>query len=602
MRFVRASLSSWLLIATTVGTVVPAEAQRNAVGPTKHVLAIYSTRRDAPMSTVGDRELPVLLEQGLKHNLLFYSEYIDLGRFPDADYQQAFSDFLRVKYAGQRMDLVIAIQDAAVNFLDKYRSQAFPDVPVVFLAIAPITHSMANATGVNARIDLASTLALALELQPDLRNVFVVSGTGIPDKRYEDLARSQLQPFAAELNVTYLSGLLANDLETQLTTLPRNSIVYYLVVYADAAGELVSPSKYLQRVASLARAPTYSWVDTALGYGIVGGSLLDARAMMTTLSDLALRVLNGEAADSIPVTSPNLNVRQVDWRQLRRWGISESRVPAGVAVLFREPTVFEEYRTYILGTISVVILQSMLIGGLLIQRKRRRRAEHSLRASNAQIQHLAGRLITAQEAERARIARELHDDVGQQMALLSMDLELLRRAAHSETEVLAREALNRVRDVAGSVRHLSHRLHPATLRLIGLLPALETLRNELAHADLAIELTGDNVPPAIPPEVTLCLFRIVQEALQNALKHSGARNVSVRLSGGSEGLALEIVDDGAGFDVENVWGKGLGLISMAERAEAIGGRLEIRSKPGSGTRLHISVPLVVVQSEEPAPI
>ena len=115
------------------------------------------------MSATGDRELPRLLEQGLGDDLNFYfSEYIDQGRFPDTGYQAAFSDFLRVKYKGQRIDLVIAIQSAAVEFINQRRDELFPDTPVVYLALAPLTRRLANSTGVIAQLDLARTLALAV--------------------------------------------------------------------------------------------------------------------------------------------------------------------------------------------------------------------------------------------------------------------------------------------------------------------------------------------------------------------------------------------------------------------------------------------------------
>ena len=243
MRSVFPFLNVWLLVAAALGAGIPAEAQQNASRTTKHVLVLYSSGRDAPMSTVGNRELPTMIEARLTHDLLFYSEYIDQGRFPEPAYQEAFKDFLGVKYAGQRMDLVIGIQDAAVSFLERFRPEVFPDVPVVFLAISPPAQRLRNATGVITRIDLSSTLTLARDLQPDVRNVFVVSGAGVPDKRYENLARSQLRPFETDLNITYLPGLLAKDLETRLATLPRSSIVYYLVVYTDSAGELFSPMR-----------------------------------------------------------------------------------------------------------------------------------------------------------------------------------------------------------------------------------------------------------------------------------------------------------------------------------------------------------------------
>ena len=144
---------------------------------------------------------------------------------------------------------------------------------------------------------------------------------------------------------------------------------------------------------------------------------------------------------------------------------------------------------------------------------------------------------------------------------------------------------------------LSHRLHPARLRLLGLVEALEGLQSELSQPDVTITFAHENVPPLLPPDLTLCLFRIVQEALQNALKHGKAQNVSVDLRGVSDGIALTIVDDGVGFDVDAAWGKGLGLISMNERVEAIGGTFELRSSPGAGTRLEVRVPVSILSHD-----
>jgi signal transduction histidine kinase len=145
---------------------------------------------------------------------------------------------------------------------------------------------------------------------------------------------------------------------------------------------------------------------------------------------------------------------------------------------------------------------------------------------------------------------------------------------------------------------LSHRLHPAKLRLIGLVAALQSLRLELSQSGIAIAFTHDNVPSTLSPDLTLCLFRVVQEALQNAIKYSKAREVSVHLGGSPFGLTLSVVDDGVGFDVEAASSKGLGLVSMKERLEALGGSLEIRSNPGFGTRVEATAPLDAVQSSE----
>jgi signal transduction histidine kinase len=141
-------------------------------------------------------------------------------------------------------------------------------------------------------------------------------------------------------------------------------------------------------------------------------------------------------------------------------------------------------------------------------------------------------------------------------------------------------------------------LHPTKLRLIGLVSALQSLQRELSRSDTAITFTHDGVPGDLPPNVTLSLYRIVQEALQNALKYSRAKAINVALRGSPEGLVLTIVDNGVGFDVGASWGKGLGLISIGERIEAIGGTLDIRSAPGGGTSFTIKVPHAVEQRSE----
>ncbi len=550
------------------------------------------------MANAGQRALPQVLEQGIGEDVTHYAEYIDQGRFPDPAYQAALSDFLRVKYKQERIDLVIAIQSAAIDFITERRSELFADTPVVFLSLSPLGRRPANSTGVIAELDLAATLALAVALQPDIRHVFVVSGAGVPDRTYERLTRAQLRPFEPRLTITYLSGLTTKDLETRLATLPEHSVVYYLVVYQDGAGHDLSPMAFGERVAAIARAPTYTWSDALMGRGIVGGSLLDRQSMMEAVGQLGVRVLRGERADSIPTSSPNLNTSQVDWRQLRRWGIDEARVPSGTLVMFQEFSVWDRYKVYILGAIAILLAQTALIGGLLVQRARRRSAEETVRGSESalrssyeRIRDLGARLLNAQEAERARIARELHDDVSQQVALLEIALELLSRASPEDAKELGDEALTRANLIARSVHELSHRLHPAKLRLIGLVAALNGLRHELSQSNIAVTFTHDAVPSALPADLTLCFFRIAQEALHNAIKYSGTTRASVHLSGHPDRLALTIVDDGVGFDVDAAWGKGLGLISMRERLEALGGTLEIRSAPGTGTRLEVTAPL-----------
>jgi signal transduction histidine kinase len=567
----------------------------------KQVLVLYATRRDAQIAVVGDRELPQILEEGLTRRVDYYSEFIDQSRFPGLDYLDAFRDFLGLKYGDRRFDLIIAMGDIPLEFVAANRARLFANVPLVYFASRPPPHPLENATGVIALLNLAETVALATTLQPGTRHLFVVSGIGGGNETYERAAREQFRSFESRLAITYLSGLPTKDLEKRLAALPDHSIVYYLVVDRDGANEHFHPLAYLDRITALSNAPVYCWVDSAMGHGIVGGSLKVQAAEVRAVARVAVRVLRGERADRIPPSSANLNVPQVDWRQLRRWRISEALVPPGVLILNETSSAWYRYRAYILGVLMLVLVQTALITGLLVQRTRRQQAEASarlsqakLRASYERIRDLGARLLNAQEIERLRIARELHDDIGQQAALLTMDLDLLGgRQARNKVVGAARI---RAHSIARSLHDLSHRVHPATLRLIGLLPALQALERELSESEMAIAVTHENVP-MLPDELTVCLFRIVQEALTNALKHSSARDVSVHIRGEPDSLSITVADDGIGFDVDAAWGQGLGLVSMNERVVAMGGKLDIDSASGAGTRLRITVPLTAYTAE-----
>src|SRR5882672_2090708 len=228
----------------------------------KQVLVLYSARRDAQIVLIGEREFPRVLDRGLPDGLDYYSEYIDRARFPDPLYKAAFRDFLRLKYRDKRFDVVIAIQDPALEFVREHQGDLFADTPIVYFAGSAAIAPLANATGIVAGVDFTRTLALVAQLQPDVRQVFVVSGTETGDVEYERLAREQFRSFESRLTFTYLSGLTTTDLERRLAALPSHSIVYYVIVNRDGAGAYFHPLEYLDRLAAVANAPIYCWVDS----------------------------------------------------------------------------------------------------------------------------------------------------------------------------------------------------------------------------------------------------------------------------------------------------------------------------------------------------
>src|SRR5215471_8887549 len=183
---------TWLILAVSA-LGVPARA--SAANDRKQVLVLFSMRRDTQIATIGDRELPRLLERGLSNKIDYYSEYIDAGRFSDEQYRAAFRQYLALKYRGTHLDLVIAMQEIAIEFIARYRDGLFRETPVVFQALRRPVRDVANATGVVTEFEFGRTLAMALELQPETTRVFVVSGSSVRDQQYEANAREQFRSF-----------------------------------------------------------------------------------------------------------------------------------------------------------------------------------------------------------------------------------------------------------------------------------------------------------------------------------------------------------------------------------------------------------------------
>jgi two-component system sensor histidine kinase UhpB len=233
---------------------------------------------------------------------------------------------------------------------------------------------------------------------------------------------------------------------------------------------------------------------------------------------------------------------------------------------------------------------SWLLAVLIEQRVDMRRA---LVHSSREVRELAGRLIEAQEQERSRIARDLHDDINQRLASVSIELSAIRRSAGASGTDLA-HVQDELIALSEDVRHLSHNLHPSMLHETGLEAALGSLCNTQRHRngpsiDLNVMPNADNLPDA----VALCLYRAAQEALGNAIRHARARAIEVRLGVVDQLAELRVDDDGIGFSMtgEAVRRRGLGLLSLEERAKLLGGSFDLNTSPGKGTHVCIRIPL-----------
>jgi len=215
------------------------------------------------------------------------------------------------------------------------------------------------------------------------------------------------------------------------------------------------------------------------------------------------------------------------------------------------------------------------------------------------VRNMNEKLIEAHEEERSRIARELHDDISQRVAFLAVHMGNLKRRIPASSPELGQQigdVRTKIEDLAADIQALSHRLHSSKLELLGLAAAADSFCVELSDRHgVKIDYHAENIPGELQPEISQCLFRVLQEALQNATKHSGSKDFKVSLTGRTDDIELTVQDSGIGFKPEDVLkGRGLGLTSMKERLRLVNGQLSIDSNPQHGTTVEARVPLNLI--------
>jgi PAS domain S-box-containing protein len=352
----------------------------NALGQTppvpKRILAVHwEDKTDAAEEF--DRSLQQALRSSGPGPVDYYSEFLDATRFPGEDQSEALATFLRRKYASRKMDVVVTDTPPPLDFLFKYRSDLFADIPIVFATTQRPSEAHlaagAGATGITYS-GYRETLELALRLHPGSEHVFIVSNSLPTGPSWERVVRDDLEGFQSPADITYLTDLPLEELTTRLRTLPRHSIVLYVWQRGvNRQGVALDTHDLLSFIAPSVPAPIYGLSFANVGLGIVGGYVWTRETRAAKLAEITLKVANGTPPADIPVENSPL-VPMFDWRQLQRWGIAEDDLPPNSIIHFKTITMWEQYRWRILAVMLVVILQALLIGALLLERNRSRRA------------------------------------------------------------------------------------------------------------------------------------------------------------------------------------------------------------------------------------
>jgi signal transduction histidine kinase len=591
------------------------------------VLLIYQQQAETQPMLEFSQPLRETLENELEGSVEFYQEALDLDRFSGRERSFPLVRYFEEKYRRFPIDVVVPVGGRALRFaIDRLRP-ILPDVPIVFaLCAEPQTDPASLPENVTGRIASASrfepTLWMARRLQPDAQRVVVIGGAGPNDSASVRAALSALAPLRDSLAIDVLQGMSLDALLPRLRQLEHRSIVIFANYRQDGHGLVFEPLDVVGSIARAASAPMYAQLQTYIGEGVLGGSVLRFDDEGRRTGGLVARVVRLRPGQRIPAVERVAKSFVADWRQLRRFGLSESRLPPGTEVLYREPTAWQRHRTVVLPTLGIIVAELFLIGTLLVERRRRKVAqkaadEQQLRADETrrQVTHM-GRVALLGELATT-ISHELRQPLAAIRANADTGAKLVRRRGGTLTEddrELCDEIFRAIADddalasdIISRVRSLVRR-EELPQQLVDLNEVCQTsarlLRYEALTRRADITLSLDPHLPAVIGD-PIQFQQIVLNLVLNALEASAAcidPRVEISTTAGDDEVEIEVRDNGPGlpedvlrrlfesFFTTKSQGLGLGLAIVHSIAERHHGRVQAENGPRGGAIFRVVVP------------
>lgn len=540
------------------------------------------------------------------------TEFMDARRHAGLEYDRLLTSFLQYKYANKQFDAIVTSGNFAYRYLSEHRQGWFGSTPWVFCGVrdqgyATREDDRVRSTGLTEKLDIAATIEIALRLHPDRNLLYAI----IDNNRRKDaiikITQAEVMKLKPKPEIRFLEGPSLAEFSELLKTMPSNALILFLPFARDNEGISFSFKDVHAVLRQYGHVPAYTLWEESIGDGIVGGKVTNAESQGRGAAEMALRIIRGEKPEEIPVVRGKSHRYMFNYNELKRFGVPLSALPEGSVVLNRPPSFYRVNKWVIWASLGGIVFLSLIILFLLFNLNLRRRAEEALSVSNARLaeeyeqrKRLSRGLIDLLEQDRRSIAMELHDHIGQILTTMRLSLAACKNGSTAGEEEFKRfsgNAEEKLDQVMKGVRETVQGLRPMALELQGLTSALQSLMTDMEEASgLKIFFFCGDLPERIDVRKELALFRIVQEALNNVIKHAGARNVHVNLIHRDNALSLSIEDDGGGFDSDRLLNgagaiRSLGLVLMRERALQVDGEFQINSRIGRGTHILVEVPI-----------
>jgi PAS domain S-box-containing protein len=375
-------LRSLAVVAALVAALGSRPAAAGTSGAARRtVLILHSTPRDLP----GVRELDTAVTDGLRAasqvGVDLHVEYTGLDRFTGPAYERDLLALYNEKYATRKVDLIIVVGPSALDWLIKQRF--LPDVPVITCYVArrfveAARRDRPEITGGVPAQNAPATIELMLRMYPDTRRIHVVLGASDYEREQAVQGRRIFKPFEQRVELDYLNDLTLPAMESRLAALPDEDLVLFGSMMRDATGRDFDTNQALTRISAASRRPVFGVIAEDLGDGIMGGVLLSMELSGKVAVEMGARVLAGERASAIPLMLDAGAAPMFDWRQLQRFGVRERRLPPNSIIKFRQQSMWERHKREISAGVGVILLETLLVAGLIIQLRRRRRIERAL--------------------------------------------------------------------------------------------------------------------------------------------------------------------------------------------------------------------------------